>query len=88
MIEQTFGSTTWVWKRVQNQAPAQGQSQPSQSEVLRVRLAKRHMRRKLSMTIKLRGGEECWVEVEARGRVWRFPGVTAVYDVLRVISQQ
>lgn len=45
------------------------------------------MRRPLPCVIRFRGGPELWVQIEARGRVWRFTGDTALYDALSVISQ-
>jgi hypothetical protein len=44
------------------------------------------MRSPVTLTIKLRGGPECWVEVHARGGIGRYPGVTAIYDVLRDVT--
>lgn len=35
------------------------------------------------MTVRYRGGSEAWIEVKARGRVWRYPGVLSFYDVMR-----
>lgn len=36
----------------------------------------------MTIVIKYRGGPEGWVEVRARGRVWRRPGTTALYDLI------
>jgi len=48
-------------------------------------LPKWNPRKPLPLTIKLRGGPECWVEVHSRGALLRVPGNTSVYDVLRTI---
>lgn len=39
------------------------------------------------MTVRYRGGPEAWFEVKARGRSWRFPGVTALYDALVTVYE-
>ena len=40
------------------------------------------LKKPITVRLKYRGGPEGWVEVRARGRVWRYPGVTAIHDVL------
>lgn len=37
----------------------------------------------LTLTVTYRGGAECWIEVKARGRLGRYPGHVAIYEVLR-----
>lgn len=44
------------------------------------------MRDPLTVKISFRGGPECWVEVRARGSLRRYPGTTAIYDVLRDLN--
>lgn len=39
----------------------------------------------LSISVKYRGGAECWWEITARGRVWRRPGHLALDDVLQEV---
>lgn len=41
-----------------------------------------NLKKPVTMTLKYRGGPEGWVEIRARGRTWRRPGVTAIHDVL------
>jgi hypothetical protein len=86
--EHPFESTTWGFKRVKITPPAEGQGAAAAGVRSRRRLGKADMRRRQVATIQFRGGEECWVEIQARGQVWRFPGYTAVYDVLRIINRQ
>lgn len=39
----------------------------------------------MTITIKYRGGAECWYEIRARGSLGRFHGATALHDVMREI---
>lgn len=47
----------------------------------------RNPREPLTLSVKLRGGPECWYEVHARGEVGRFPGSVCLHDVMREINQ-
>lgn len=91
--EQVFPSTRWVWKRVKvpgNAGTAKAQPAERSSRMVmesRVRLARRAMRHPLPASLAFRGGPECWVSIETRGRTFRFPGYTDIYTVLRVINQ-
>lgn len=40
------------------------------------------MREPLTLTVRYRGGSEGWWQIEARGRIWRRPGVLCLHDVL------
>lgn len=80
--EHTFESTTFAWKYVKVAGPAGGQKPERSSSRGFRRLPRWPMRKPLSLTMKYRGGAECWVEVHSRGEIARFPGNTAVYDVL------
>lgn len=42
-------------------------------------------KRPVTVVLKYRGGPEGWVEVRARGRIWRRPGCTAIHDVLLTV---
>ena len=86
-IEHLFPSTQWVWKHVEIRPPARAIGPAERSESFRLRLHRRGMRRPLPCVIRFRGGPELWVQIEARGRVWRFTGDTALYDALSVMSQ-
>jgi hypothetical protein len=50
------------------------------------RLPKRNPRQPLGLTVKLRGGGECWVEVHSRGDFHRYPGWTQLIDVVNDIN--
>lgn len=67
--------------------PAGGQ-QPSGAKRRRWHGAlPRNPREPLTIKISYRGGPECWYEIHARGGMGRFPGVTALHDVMRQINQ-
>lgn len=87
-IEQPFPSTTWAWKRIKVGRPAGGQQHSAAAGRSFWSLPRRNPRDPLAMTIKLRGGPECWVEVHARGSVLRCPGDVAVYDLLCHLNSQ
>lgn len=86
--EQTFPSTTWEWRRVKirraPEAPAnqRGEAAPPSP------LVQRNPRDPLTLTLKLRGGAECWCEVQTRGRTFRYPGATAIYDIVEDINRR
>jgi len=85
-IELTFGVPHWSWKRVQNQTPAQGQSAAARRASFKRRLSHRSMRKPIEVVLTFRGGPECWVQAEARGRTFRFPGYVSVYEVLQRLN--
>jgi hypothetical protein len=88
--EHTFPSTTFAWRKVRIRRPAGGQGDSAtkshRSAVPAPKrfwgLPYRNPRVPLAMTLKLRGGAEAWVEVHSRGRIARYPGHTALVDVL------
>jgi hypothetical protein len=51
-------------------------------------LPRRNSREPITIKIKARGGAECWVEIEGRGETNRYPGYTAIWDILRDINQE
>lgn len=85
--EHTFGSTTWEWKRIKVRRPAGGQDDGAEHRKGFHGLPTKDWRKPTTLTIKYRGGPECWVEVHARGRIWRRPGNVAIIDMLRDITQ-
>lgn len=44
-------------------------------------------RKRITITLQLRGGAECWVEGVARGSMGRWTGHTPIYDVLEEIRK-
>lgn len=79
-------STTWEWRRVKIRRPAGGQTdQPPKASFWR-RFPRRDAREPITISMKLRGGPECWIEVHARGSIGRYPGSTALWDVLADIN--
>jgi len=85
--EHPFASTRWEWKQVKIRRPAGGQEQTRRRRGRWHWLPAADPRRKLTLTIRYRGGPECWVEIHARGGEGRFPGHVAIYDVMREIWQ-
>ncbi len=85
--ERTFGSTTWAWKKVRVSRPAGGQGGSAKLPPRFWGLPPRDPRVPLPMTLKYRGGAECWIEVHARGRIARYVGVTALADMLFEANQ-
>jgi hypothetical protein len=86
-IEHTFPSPPTAWDWVKIERPPGPKGSVSEANSFRLKLAKRAMRRPLPATIRFRGGPQCWVEIQARGRVFRFTGDTALYDALRWMTK-
>lgn len=80
-------STTWAYRRVKVRRPAGGQK-PVGARAARWALrSPRAAREPLTLTVKYRGGPECWYEIHARGEVGRFPGTTALHDAMEEINR-
>lgn len=86
-IEHQFSSTTWEWRKTKIRRPAGGHSGSAPKALRWFRLPPRDPRQVLTVTVKLRGGPECWYELHARGQVGRFPGWVALHDVMAEINQ-
>lgn len=83
----SYPSTTWAWKKVKiDPAPRRQQAQRPKGGRWHL-LPWRDRRKPLQVTLKYRGGAECWVEVHARGAQGRFPGYVAIIDILNEICQ-
>lgn len=80
-------STAWTWKRVKVRRPAGGQQAPGAKRRRWHGSLPRNPREPLTIKVSYRGGGECWYEIHARGSMGRFPGITALHDVMRVINQ-
>lgn len=50
-------------------------------------LPPRDPRTPLPVTIKYRGGPECWIEVSGRGIYRRYPGYTAIMDIVSDLNR-
>ncbi len=87
------GSTTFGWKRVKIARPPEASASPSAARSNESprgnrwkRLPKRNPRQPLGVTLKLRGGAECWVEVHSRGDFHRYPGWTQIIDIVNDVN--
>lgn len=78
-------STTWEWRRVKMRRPPEAEGTASEARPTSPSLTQWPRGKPVTVVLKYRGGPECWVEVRARGRVWRRPGATAIYDVLTAV---
>lgn len=83
--EQPFGSTTWEWRQVKISRAPQATGTDGRKAGRWHSLPGWPVRRPLTLTVKYRGGPEGWVEIHSRGRVGRFPGTVAIFDVLREV---
>lgn len=78
-------SATWEWRRVKIAPAPQAKSRDERSEASSSSLLPWPRQKPLTVVLKYRGGPECWVEVRARGRIWRRPGTVAIYDLLTTV---
>jgi hypothetical protein len=79
-------STHWRWSVVKMRRSPEGQ-QGSGPQAHRWKLlGRRDWRKPLQVTIRYCGGAEPWVEVTARGQTKRYPGYTALLDVLTEVN--
>lgn len=85
--EQTFGSTRWEFRRVKIARPPEAMTVSAPKGHRWRRLPRVDWRKPQHITISYRGGPEGWVEVHARGDLGRYPGSTAVLDVLADITR-
>jgi len=91
--EQTFGSTTFAWKRVKIKAPprpqgtARAKRAPIEPSADKERAAKRTARESSTMSVRYRGGAEAWWEITYYGKVKRFSGVLSFHDVMRFVLE-
>lgn len=47
---------------------------------------RREPRENLTITVRYRGGPECWWEIKARGETVRLPGYVHLHDALMAIN--
>lgn len=77
-------STTWEWRTVRIARPPKAAGQQPGAARPHA-LSGWNPRDPLTITVKYRGGGECWYEVVSRGRTLRFPGAEALHDVMKRI---
>jgi hypothetical protein len=78
-------STTWAWRQVKIK-PHASATHDSAKRLSRASFVNRiDLRKPVKVTVRFRGGPECWWELQARGRTYRRPGSLALHDVLREI---
>lgn len=85
--EQPFPSTTFEWKLVKVRRPAGGQKHSQPKAGRWWSRPPRNPREPLTVSVKFRGGPECWYEIHARGGVGRFIGTTSIHDIMVEINR-
>lgn len=89
VVEQSFPSTTYEWRKVKIKRPAGGQSTVRRSRRSFLRLTPQPRTRPVRITVTYRGGAESWWLVEARGEREALPGHWSLDDVMaRVLSER
>lgn len=78
-------STDWEWRKVKIRRPPEATGTVSPKARRFRHLPWRDPRQPLTLTIKFRGGPECWYEVHARGSIGRWPGYMAIHDIMSEI---
>ena len=81
-------STRWVWKQVKMSRPPEADRDSAPKGRRWYRLPTLDWRRPFTVSVKYRGGAECWFEIRARGQMGRFPGHVSLYDAMREVSGQ
>lgn len=81
-------STTFVWKRVRMSIGFRPAGNSNERSEFRPWLRPRDPVKPLDMRLRYTGGPEASIEVRHRGRTWRFPGGTALIDVLQFVNGQ
>lgn len=66
--------------------PAGGQKDISTKSRRFFGLPPRNPREVLHLTVKFRGGPECWYEIHARGQIVRYPGVRSLHEIMDEIN--
>jgi hypothetical protein len=79
-------STSWQWKQVKVRRPPEGHSGSQPKAGFWRRFPARNAREPLKITVKFRGGPECWYEVHARGSIGRYPGYICIHDIMSDIN--
>lgn len=85
-VEQAFPSTRWAWKYVKVGRPPEAKVTAARRATFWRRHRPTDPRKPTGLTLRLRGGAECWVEIHSRAAIGRYPGNTAIIDILRDIN--
>lgn len=85
--EHEFRSTTWEWRKTKIRRPAGGHSGSAPKALRWFSLPPRNPRQPLTISVKFRGGPECWYEIHARGQVGRVPGWLCIHDLMVEINR-
>lgn len=80
-------STTWKTGRIRVSPAPKAQGTQSAKRAIHA-LRPREPREKLTITVRYRGGPECWWEIHARGETVRVPGHAALHDTLMTLNGQ
>lgn len=75
-------STTWEWRKVKIRRPPEANEHSRPKGVRWRRFPRRDPRKPITVSLKLRGGPEAWVEVKGRGETNRYPGYVTIAEVL------
>lgn len=70
----------WRWAKIRRRPQGSSNAAPQASSLRG--LATRDGREPLTVTMRYLGGQECWIELRARGRTVKRPGHLALVDVL------
>lgn len=87
-LEQAFASanTAWEWAKIERRQAAG--STAGRKAALHRRLRQRDARKPLQVTVRYRGGPECWWEISGRGREYHIPGSVCLHDAMMWINAQ
>lgn len=91
-MDETIGSNSssssprWEYRRVMVRRSAGGQKAPHPKGGRFFGRPPRNPREPLTISVKYRGGPECWYEIHARGCVARFPGYVSIHEIMDEIN--
>lgn len=74
-------TTEWQWAKIRRRPQGPGTQTPKGASLRG--LPPREQREPLTVTMRYLGGQECWIELKARGRTIKRPGSLALVDVLQ-----
>lgn len=87
MGDEASTTSAWEWRKVRQRPKGQVDSPPKAGRSWFCRLPAWPIRRRpLTLTLKYRGGAECWFEVHCRGGTLRRPGHVSLYDLAKDLT--